>query len=185
MGMENFIEQLVGEYYKTKGHLVTTNYWIPFKTQRDRIQQGKSQNYKAQSWTDIDVLARNKEELLIIQVKAIINSKEVAEKIILYFERIDDFLNRGLAPDNNSRISWWTENCQIRKIVVVEDYSPPSYLKIITDAGIAVKYFKEYLNDIVNYIKEKEGVKEENAVMRLLHFLDQNKLIDTTGIRKR
>ena len=85
--MENFVEQLVAEYYKTKGYMVTTNYWFPYQSIRKRNQNGVNQTYEAQSWTDIDVLARNDEELIIVQVKAIINRKNVSEGIINYFSK--------------------------------------------------------------------------------------------------
>lgn len=176
--MENFIEELVGEYYKTKGYFVTTNYWIPFKTIRNRTQKGKQQNYEAQSWTDIDVLARNNKELLIIQVKATINQKEVAQKINLYFDRVEQFLRDGLAPDGKTKIDWWTSNITVKRIVVYEDkYSPPSYKKIMTEKGIETIFFGDYLTEIISYIDQKVGVKEENAVMRLLHFLNNQKLL--------
>lgn len=176
--MQNFIEELVAEYYKSKGYFVTINYWIPFSTERQRTQNGKKQNYESQSWTDIDVLARNNNELLLIQVKATINQKSVSEKIITYFERIENFIKTGVAPDKTSSISWWSENVEIKKIVVYEDKnSPPSYKKIMEDKGIQTIYFGDYLKQIIQYIDEKKGVKEENAGMRLLHFLNKSKLI--------
>lgn len=178
--MSNFVEELVGEYYKTKGYFVTTNYWLPFKTVRNRTQKGKEQNYAAQSWTDIDVLAKNNKELLIIQVKATINQKKIAEKINLYFERVESFLQEGIAPDGKTKIDWWTKKIKIKKIVVYEDkYSPPSYKKILTDNGIETIYFGNYLKDIIAYVQRKKGVKEENSVMRLLHFLNGQKLFAT------
>ncbi|MCB9251299.1 MAG: hypothetical protein H6605_02435 [Flavobacteriales bacterium] len=177
--MANFIEELVGEYYKTKGYLVTTNYWIPFQTSRNRTLYGKKQNYQAQSWTDIDVLARNDKEILIIQVKSGITSRNVAEKINLYFERVIKFLNDGIAPDGIGKIEWWTRNCKIIKIVVYEEqYTPPSYLKIMQDVGIETKFFGDYLKEIIAYVQNKKGVKEENSVMRLLHFLHNQNMLD-------
>lgn len=186
--MANFIEELVGEYYKTKGYFVTTNYWLPFQTTRDRTQKGKKQNYQAQSWTDIDVLAKNDKELLIIQVKAVINQRQVAEKINVYFERVEQFLKDGIAPDGETKIDWWTSDCKIRKIVVYEDrLAPPSYLKIMQAEGIETIFFGEYLKDIIAYVQAKKGVKEENAVMRLLHFFNTQKMLPTnnTKIKKR
>ncbi|MBN1462294.1 MAG: hypothetical protein JXQ69_07945 [Paludibacteraceae bacterium] len=177
--MENYIEELVAEYYKTKGYFVLTNYWIPFQTNRNRTQKGKDQNYSAQSWTDIDVLARNDKELLLIQVKSIINRKEVAEKINIYFDRITEFLNNGKALDGKADIMWWTKDVILKKIVIYEyKNTPPSYKKIIEDKGAETIYFGEVLNDIVKYIEDKKGVKEENAIMRLLHFLKQNNQIN-------
>jgi len=183
--MSNFIEELVAEFYLTKGYFVTTNYWIPFQTKRKRTQKGIRQEYEAQSWTDIDVLAKGKNELLIIQVKATINQKEVAENINQYYERVDQFLKDGNAPDGVTKIDWWTNNCNVKKIVVYEDkHSPPSYLKILTDNGIETKYFGDYLSEILTYIEMKKGTKEDSAVMRLLHFLKKQKIL-TTKIKEK
>jgi hypothetical protein len=178
--MENYIEELVGEYYKTQGYFVMTNYWIPFKSARNRTQKGKEQNYQAQSWTDVDVLARNDDELLIIQVKATINQKKVADKINQYFDRVEQFLKDGYTPDGKTTISWWTENCKIRKIVVYEDkHSPPSYKKILTEKGVETVFFGDFLKDIMNYTESKIGATEGNAVMRFLHFLNEQKLLSS------
>lgn len=179
--MANFVEELIAEYYITKGYFVTTNYWIAFKTKRNREQRGKSQNYEAQSWTDIDVLAKGENELLIVQIKATINSKTLAKKINLFLDRIDQFLKAGIAPDGKTPINWWTnKNCTIKKIVVYEDKnSPPSYLKMLTEKNIETKFFGDYLGEIFSYIKTKKGVKEDSAVMRLLHYLKKHKHLTT------
>ncbi len=109
--------------------------------------------------------------MLIIQVKAIVHQKSVAEKIVEYFERVDDFLESGKAVDGKSDIKWWTKNCKVRKMVVYDYYSPPSYIKILTDNKIEVINFKDIFNQIV---------KEQNAVMRLIHFLDKNNYLTQT-----
>ena len=61
------------------------------------------------------MLAKNDKELLIIQVKAIINQKSVAKKINLYFDRIDQFLKDGIAPDSITNIDWWTKKSNTTK----------------------------------------------------------------------
>ncbi|MFW5852103.1 MAG: hypothetical protein ACOCWB_07765 [Bacteroidota bacterium] len=175
--MENYIEQLVAEYYKTLGYLVTTNYWIPFSTTRQRTRNDQIQEYESQSWTDIDVLARNENELLIIQVKAIIQQKKVAEKIIEYFKHIDSFLNKGIALDCESDISWWTKDVTVRKILIYDYYSAPRYLDILRNTNVEIIKFTELFEKILCYAENKVGVKEQNATMRFLHFLINEKLI--------
>ena len=170
--MQNFVEELIAELYQSKGYFVTKNFWVPFMSTRNRNQKGKNQSYEAQSWTDIDVLAKNDKELLIIQVKAIINDKKVAEKIKIYFNRVDAFLKRGIAPDEKTDIKWWTKNVKIRKIVIYEwESSPKAYIEEIKKDGIEVYPFREYFDNLIEYVKNKKGVKEENAALRLLHFL--------------
>jgi hypothetical protein len=177
--MSNFIEELVSEYYKTKGYFVTTNYWLPFQTERKRIQNGAKQKYTAQSWTDIDVMAMNNKELLLIQVKSLINQKLIAEKINLHFERVEQYLDAGIAPDGKSKIDWWKSKRKIKKIVIYEDkMTPPSYLKIIKDGGIETKFFGDYFNELIDYVQTKKGVKEETSVMRLMHYLNNQKMLE-------
>ena len=179
--MENFVEQLVAEYYKTKGYIVMSNYWLPYQSIRKRVQKGISQQYEAQSWTDIDILARNDKELLIIQVKAIIQQKIVSEKIIKYFEKVDEFLKRGIAIDKTSDISWWYKDVETKNIVVYEYYSPPSYIDLLTDNNIEVVKFSGLFKEIIEYAKNKKGVKEQNASMRLLHFLINEGLMNNNA----
>lgn len=174
--MANFVEELVAEYYKARGYLVSTNYWIPFNMPRRRVQRQMSQSYSAQSWTDIDVLARNSKELLIVQVKSSVNQAGAAEKIITYFERVDEFLMAGVSTDGYSNIEWWTKGVNVRRIVVYEDkWAPRAYLAILHNDGIETKFFGDYLDDIITYVQGRKGVKEQNAAMRLLHFCHKHK----------
>ena len=176
--MGNFIEELIGEYYKTKGYFVTTNYWVPFTSKRKRTQNGKEQDYEARSWTDIDVLASNKKELLIIQIKAVIRQQKTANDINKHFERVEQFLKDGVL-NGKTKIDWWTKNVNVRKIVIYEDTcSPPSYLQIIKEKNTEVVCFKDYLIELIDYVNQKEGVKEENSIMRFLHCLNQYGLLD-------
>jgi hypothetical protein len=169
---ENFVEELVAELLQIKGYLVARNYWFPVTSRRYRRQRGKRQEYEAQSWTDIDILARNESELLVIQVKSIINDKRVIESVGTFFDRVIDYLNAGIAADGKSSILWWSRDVKIRKIVIYEwENSPPAYIDSIRELGIEVYPFGRYFNELREYIKTKKGVKEEKAVLRLLHFL--------------
>lgn len=181
--MQNFVEELIAELYQSKGYFVTKNFWVPFTSTRTRTQKGKDQSYDAQSWTDIDILARNDKELRIVQVKAIINDKKVAEKIIQYFDRVDDFLKKGIAPDGQTDIKWWTKGVKTKRVVIYEWYSPKSYLDILKKAGIEVYPFRQFFNDLYGYVINKKGVKEENAALRLLHFLKEQDLINSDSFK--
>jgi len=172
---ENFIEDLMYEYYKMQGYFVMQNYWFDFCSIRKRKQRGKLQEYKAKSWSDIDILAINDSELNVIQVKAIINDKKTSEDILEYFDRVKEYLGKNIALDNKSSIAWWTKNRKIRYIVVYEYYSPPSYIEILKEKGIEVIEFKDKYKDIKDYIDNKIGSKEEKSIVRFMHFLKQNK----------
>ncbi len=175
--MDNFVEQLVAEHFKSKGYLVLSNYWFPIQSVRTRIQQKKEQVYNSQSWTDIDVLARNANELLVIQVKAIINQENTSKKIIDFYKNVNDFLKIGKSLDGSSDISWWSSNVNIKHLVVYENYSPPTYLDKLRNNGIDVIQFSEIFKELLEYLKEREGVKEQNATMRFIHFLMKHKFI--------
>jgi hypothetical protein len=168
---ENFVEELIAELLQTKGYLVARNYWFPITFKRYRTQKGKKQEYEAQSWSDIDILARNESELLIIQVKSIINKRDIVESVKTFFDRVIDYLNNGIAADDKSSISWWSKDVDIRKIVIHEWGSPPAYIEAIRELGIEVYPFRKCFDELREYIKTKKGVKEEKAVLRLLHFL--------------
>lgn len=171
---ENFIEDLMYEYYKMQGYFVMQNYWFDFVTKRKRKQRGRFQEYTAKSWSDIDVIAINATELNIIQVKAIINDKKSSEDIIEYFDRVKDYLSKSKALDKNSSIEWWTKEKIIKFIVVYEYYSPPSYLEMLKNQGIDVIEFKDKYKDIKDYIENKIGSKEEKAIVQFMHFLRYN-----------
>ncbi len=172
----NYVEELVSEYYKIHGYFVMNNYWFPFTSERKRIVKGKKQKFTAQSWTDIDIVAINSKELLLIQTKAIINTKKVAENIIKFFRRVDAFLAKGLALDQKSEIKWWKKKRTIKRIVIYET-GIPSYNRIVENAGIKTIDFKEILEDIIKYISKKKGVKEGNPIMRLITYLNNKKIV--------
>ena len=175
--MSNFIEELVSEYFRTKGYFVMTNYWFPIISERRRNQGGRAQTYTARSWSDIDVVAINENELLLIQVKAIINSRSAAQKVINFFENVNTHLeleNNNFQQNNR----WWSNGRTTKKILVYEFYSPPSYLDILTQNNIQVINFKNYFDDLLNYVRNREGIKEGNSTLRFLHFLVNNNLIN-------
>ena len=173
----NFVEELVSEFYRLRGYLVMTNYWFSIQTARKRNQRGADQEYSARSWSDIDVLAVGHDEVILVQVKAIVNEASVAEKIKGFFVHAEEFVQRGLAPDGSSPISWWETGKVLKKVLVYEYYSPPKYLNQLRAAGIEVHEFSSFFDEILDYIHAKNGVKEENALMRMIHFLTAKKYL--------
>ncbi len=175
--MQNFVEELVAEYYQIKGCFVLKNYWIPYVKKISRTQKGKTQNVFEQiSWTDIDVLVRNKKELILIQIKAVIAEKKTTVKIKQNFDIIEKYLTTGLALDGETPIEWWSKNMVIKKIVVYEyESSAPIYRTILKNQGIEVIPFKHYYEILSKYVEGKKGKKEQNPTMRFLHFLKDYK----------
>lgn len=168
--MSNFVEELVSEYYRTKGYFVMTNYWFPTVGKRKRTQRGKRQSFDAQSWSDLDVTAINDKELVLIQVKAIVNEMKVANKIIDYFDKVDSFLKSG-------NVKWWKHKKRIKKMLVYENYSIPKYTNKISEQGIEVVKFRKFYEELLQHIQKKKGSKEENPIMRFIYYLNNNSLV--------
>jgi hypothetical protein len=180
----NFVEEMVGEFYRSKGYLVQTNYWFPFESKRIRKHKNGTQEYSARSWSDIDVLAVGKDEILVIQVKAIINEAKMAKKIIKYYQRTKAFLESNSTSDADVPTKWWTQGKKVRNIVVYEFYSVPKYIEILTNSEIEVHQFSEYFEEIVALTEKKKGFKEENALMRMIHFLNHNHYLNISKTKE-
>jgi hypothetical protein len=170
----NFVEELVAEYYRIKGYMIAPNYWFPVETTRYRTQRGMQQEYTARSWSDIDVLAIGEKEILLIQIKCIVNENKTVKKIETFFENAMAFIESGLAPDNESSIQWWRKGKKIRKILVYEFSSTPSYIELLKGSGIETYLFGDYFDGLVEYVENRSGFKEENALLRMIHFLNYN-----------
>ena len=175
--MNNFIEELVAEYFRIKGCFVMSNYWFPILSERRRNQRGQDQVFTARSWSDIDVVAINNRELFLVQVKAIVNQKSVANKVLDFFKNVDSFLSTEISPDGQNSIAWWENRRSVKRILVYEFYSPPSYLQILTNNDIQVVNFKTYFEELQQYVRNRNGIKEENSILRFLHYLVKNDLI--------
>ncbi|MGD0649895.1 MAG: hypothetical protein ABSA97_01925 [Verrucomicrobiia bacterium] len=120
----------------------------------------------------------NEDELHLVQIKAIINNEGVVDKIITFFKRTDAFLEKGRSLDRIHSIVWWASGRNTIRIVIYEsENSPPKYLERLKRNKIQVIPFRDILNEIVKYISQKDGVKEDNPVMRFMHFLHEYKLL--------
>ncbi len=166
----NYIEELISEYYKLRGYFVMNNYWFQFQSERQRTVKGKIQKYLARSWTDIDVIAINSKELLLIQVKTSINRENIIDGIKKFFKRVDAYLETGLARDNESDIKWWTNGRKIKKMVIFE-HCANKYRLILEEAGIEAKNVSEFIDEIIEYVKDNKGVKEDSPMIRFLHYI--------------
>jgi hypothetical protein len=175
--MSNFVEELVSEYFRTKGYFVMTNYWFPILSERRRNQREREQIFNARSWSDIDVVAINENELLIIQVKAIINQQSVSRKVVEFFQNVNAYLETENNNIQQNNIRWWLNGRTTKKILVYEFYSPPSYLNILTENDIQVVNFNNYFDELLSYVRNREGIKKGNSTLRFLHFLVKNNLI--------
>jgi hypothetical protein len=170
--MSNYIEELTEEYFKIKGYFVMRNYWFPFVSPRKRIQNEQKQSYAAQSWSDLDVIAIDDDEILLIQTKTVLNTPEVANKIVGYFVRAEEYLAQGLALDGSSNVEWWTQDRDVRKILIYES-GIKSYIKLVADNNIEILSIKQVVSELLDYARNKKGDKEGNSSMRFLRFLDR------------
>ncbi len=120
------------------------------------------------------MLAVNSSEVVLVQVKAIINEEKVVTRILNFFLEAEAFISKGLAPDGIHRIDWWVKGRKIKRLLIYEVYSAQKFLSAIREQEIEVKQFREIFEDIRNYIRNKKGVKEGDPTMRFIHFLNRN-----------
>lgn len=70
----------------------------------------------------------------------------------------------------------------IKRIVVYEsENSPPKYVNRLRQSHIEAIPFKDIYDQMVDYIHRREGVKEDNPVMRFMHFLHEYKKLQPIG----
>ena len=68
----SYVDEIVARFYLLKGYFISQGVWFML---------GKKKGNKQGNWTDIDILAINHEELLIIQCKSFLGTGK-AEKSI-------------------------------------------------------------------------------------------------------
>jgi Asp-tRNA(Asn)/Glu-tRNA(Gln) amidotransferase C subunit len=71
------------------------------------------------------------------------------------------------------------ERKKIKKVLIYEHYSSPSYLNKLKSSGVEVWHFNTHFDEIIEYISSKNEVKDENPLMRMLHYLKANNKIIT------
>mgnify|MGYP006898428353 CR=1 FL=1 len=110
-------------------------------------------------------------------MKGLINSVQLARKIVEYFGKVGRYLSRKRFDADAVNLSWLPRGREVELIVVHEGKAPPAYIKVIERAGIKVIPLAILFRETVNHMRKRRGIKEEMAVTRFIHFLIANNML--------
>lgn len=148
-------EALVELCYQAKGYITSSNKWIKYS------ERG--------GYTDIDVLAVNGEETVIVSVSTNLDDKKL-QRLDRYYKTVIGYLN------NCNEYQWLLKN-KIRKVLAVFTYAAKRQDKIVERfhahdiellyASQIFDYFRQ------NFITWRElGLKTENPLVKTMQLAD-------------
>ncbi len=166
-GYPEAYEKIVQIWLDMLGYITTTT----------RFFWSKLENKKQRGYRDLDVLAINEEELLIVSVTTELATKVATKEwgnTKFFFDLAEKYLKE------TEHYKWMTKK-KIRKIIFyfytyrTEEKRKEVLLKC-KDAGLETKSFKDALLDMKEYFDIHETGKTESPVFTLLGmFLDDKK----------
>jgi hypothetical protein len=148
-------EEIVELYYQCKGYITSSNKWVSL---------GKKKGY-----TDMDVLAVNGEETLIISVSTNLDDKNV-DCLDSYFKALLDSFGR-------IEEFKWLLGKEVKKVLAVFTYPDKKQEKIagrFRACGIELLYASQ----IFDYFKKslvpwrQIGLKTENPLVKMMQLVD-------------
>jgi len=176
--LTSWIEEIVARYYQKQGFFVITNY--PFFIPREK--SGKNVG----GWSDIDILAYNREELHVVQCKPFLGKRkanEEARRILKWF----NYALNHLRKDNKFNYII-DENAKIVKRVILQSPQPKKAIKILEEKDIEVIVLKDVIKELIDIIKDeiekyrKEGRgrigKEDDTLLSFIRELILTKIIN-------
>jgi len=162
----SYVEEIASEYYRLKGYFI----------QRDYTYRKQTKNVgKPTGWKDIDIIAINDKEVLVIECKSQVREKNKARHIINSMlsackevSKMPIVKKRGLG---------------IKKILVVDKsgyyYSVKKHLQTIEGAGFKIIDLIDLAKDIIKILNERTTLgKEENTATRTIKALIDWNLIN-------
>lgn len=157
-------EEVVEVYFQKKGYFVIRNLTYPKKL------RGKQPGN-----LDIDVLATNGAEVIIVSCKRGSLSSKQEEEEIEKFNKHEEFLR------NEEKYRDFVKNLRIQKWYVAEYVS--AHNRNTLQPEIKVKLLKEILDELIEMLKKEMGLNmlvgaETKVLPRLLKFMIENKLIE-------
>ena len=168
-------EAIVELYYQTLGYLTSSGKWFWV------WEDGKKQR----GYQDIDVLAVNGEEIVIVSVTSNLDDKlrknkigivnnEMLLKLCSYFHRVEQYF------DNVNEYKWLCEKNRVRKVVAYNHAfkkATTEILPILYNAGIEALSAKEILSYLAEYIKQP-NIKIQDQMLRTIQLLEYNGKIE-------
>ena len=156
----SYVEDIASEYYRLKGYLVSRS----IKYQVPRAEAGK----KASGWKDIDILALNEREALVIECKSFTGVKkaeDMAKELLTNFRYAEKYYVEKHPLFKNK---------DIRKILVV-DFAVKKVDDILKKNDIEVYHLDALMKDFLTFLKTKlkdaKVGKEDHPMTRTLIFL--------------
>ena len=157
---KGYVEELALRYYQKKGYLVTQN--IPFQLKKS--ETGK----KVSGWTDIDLLAINQKEMLIIQCKSFLGTtkaEESSKALINWFEITKKFLSK------DDQWKAWVDKRIVKRVLVI-DCRTPKTEKLLQDEGVDIVRYSEIVKELFRELAdETKYVKEDDIILRFMSAL--------------
>lgn len=165
-------EAIVELYYQSQGYITSSGKWF-WVYDPDKKQRG---------YQDIDVLAVNGEEVLIVSVTSNLDDKirlgrdskvrqEMLEKLKTYFERVRHYFN---AVED---YRWLVADGMYVKNIIAYNHAFNNVSKVIlpvlNENGIGTISAKEMLASLTRYIKEP-NLRIQNQMLRTIQLLDFN-----------
>ena len=168
-------EGIVELYYELEGFITSSGKWFWKKF------EGKQQR----GYQDIDVLAINGKETIIVSVSSNFDDKlnfsknelnlEKALKTVEYYKRVEEYLKE--TPEYNWLL---TTTREIKRVLAVIN-TPKNILKFndfLNDNNIEVLTVDNMITKIFEYLNNPHGFKIQNQTLRILQILKEKKRID-------
>jgi len=173
------LEVIIELYYQLEGHITSAGKWFWAK------EKGKQQR----GYQDIDILAINKNETIIVSVTSNLDDKigfnkgrilrsEQLENLVKYFNRVENYF-RGI-----DHYSWLVNSPRTIKyhLVYLGSLKDKTKMKIINDKltenKIQVKSVEEMLKKIIEYLDDNKNLKVQNPMLRTFQVLKEKGLLN-------
>jgi len=163
----SYVEHLAEEYLKKKGYLVTS---------RIRYQVPKGVSKKTVSgWHDVDLVAVNDKEALIIECRSYYREERVKDEAIKVknnFTWANKYALKKMPLLRNKKKRW----------IYLADYLSPTLRNLLQKKGIEAVELKTWLIDFLKMLKKRYDatggkVGKEDITNRILLCLIQHGLI--------
>lgn len=169
-------EAIVELYYQTRGYLTSSGKW--FWVWEDGKQQ--------RGYQDIDVLAANEDEVVIVSVTSNLDDKlrqgkdgnvksDMLDKLNSYFLRVEQYLKS--VPEYKWIVS---SGKQIKKVVAYNHAfknADKNVIPILSSNDIEVMSAKDMLAALSIYIKQP-NLKIQDKMLRTIQLLEYNGKIE-------
>lgn len=167
-------EAIVELYYQVCGYITSSGKWFWVK-EDEKKQRG---------YQDIDVLAVNGDEVLIISVTSNLDDKlrmnkdggireDMLNKLISYFERVEGYF------DNVDQYNWLTDKTIIKVVAYnhAVNNAETDIIPVLEKNNIGTISAKVMLDKLVEYIRQP-NIKIQDQMLRTIQLLEYNRILE-------